>query len=147
MVVEDSYFDQKPSQLHMWKDETAWATDEDTGRRVPAEVQAMLNVRIKLGSEYIVKLLNWKMVEKMKMYRLYLELCPYGELFDILDHEKETPKPEPFLWHLFECLAIAGSLMSHGDEDTIDDWKVIIHRDLKVENVFMSAADPERYCR
>jgi hypothetical protein len=40
---------------------------------IPIEVQTMSDLRGKNGSEFIVKLLNWRIAKERRLYRLYLE--------------------------------------------------------------------------
>jgi hypothetical protein len=42
--------------------------------KVPVEVQTMSDLRGKNGSEFIVRLLNWRMAKERRLYRLYLEV-------------------------------------------------------------------------
>ncbi|KAI7120488.1 hypothetical protein KC337_g13852 [Hortaea werneckii] len=55
--------------------------------------------------------------------------------------------PEPFLWHVFESLAIAGLLMERGELDPgpISFWEQILHLDYKCSNVFLDLPSHERY--
>lgn len=97
--------------------------------------------------------------------RLYMEFCPFGGLdrwtqWYFTDLRARTPKkhkerdtiarswlPEPFLWHVFECLANAGVLMERGELDRagLEDWDTILHLDLKTSNVFLGPPSTERY--
>lgn len=65
------------------------------------------------------------------------------------DEETGIRFPEPFLWHVFECLCIAGLLMERGDiqRNPMSDWRTIVHRDLKQLNVFLSEPDRNRFHR
>ncbi|KAI7086039.1 hypothetical protein KC356_g5397 [Hortaea werneckii] len=55
--------------------------------------------------------------------------------------------PEPFLWHVFESLVIAGLLMERGELDPgpISFWEQILHLDYKCSNVFLDLPSHERY--
>lgn len=66
-----------------------------------------------------------------------------GELDDV------PHVPEPFLWHVFECLAIAGLLLERGvvDGNPMRNWETIVHRDLRPANIFFGKPDPQRFNR
>lgn len=53
-----------------------------------------------------------------------------------------------FTKHIFECLCIAGLLLERGEveRNPAYDWRTIVHRDLKLENVFLAASDRDRFC-
>ncbi|KAI7325306.1 hypothetical protein KC315_g7996 [Hortaea werneckii] len=55
--------------------------------------------------------------------------------------------PEPFLWHVFESLVIAGLLMERGELDPgpLSFWEQILHLDYKCSNVFLDLPSHERY--
>ena len=55
--------------------------------------------------------------------------------------------PEQFLWYLFECLCIAGLVLEQGDSETnpVVDWNTIVHRDMKMANVFLSLPSETHY--
>jgi len=46
----------------------------DKDENVPVEVQTMSDLRGRNGSEFIVKLQNWRMAKERRLYRLYLEV-------------------------------------------------------------------------
>lgn len=57
--------------------------------------------------------------------------------------------PEPFLWHVFECLSIAGLLLERGvvEGNPMRHWRTIVHRDLRPNNIFFGKPDPQRFNR
>jgi len=57
--------------------------------------------------------------------------------------------PEQFLWYVFECLCIAGLVLEHGEmeKNPMNNWTPIVHRDMKVSNIFLGLPNEERYCR
>ena len=57
--------------------------------------------------------------------------------------------PERFLWYMLECLCIAGLLLERGEleQNPMSDWKPIVHRDLKVSNVFLGLPIEGNFCR
>lgn len=57
--------------------------------------------------------------------------------------------PEQFIWYMFECLCIVGLLLERGeiDKNPMSDWIPIVHRDLKLSNVFLSLPNDKHYSR
>jgi serine/threonine protein kinase len=55
--------------------------------------------------------------------------------------------PEQFLWYLFECLCITGLLLEHGNSENapVANWTPIVHRDMKMSNVFLGLPSETRY--
>jgi serine/threonine protein kinase len=77
-----------------------------------------------LVDEYAIRLKNWPLEE---------EGCPQI--------------PEPFLWHVFECLCTAGLLLDRGAVERNPMWKTVVHRDLRPVNIFLAAPDAKRFSR
>ncbi|TKA81902.1 hypothetical protein B0A49_00135 [Cryomyces minteri] len=75
-----------------------------------------------------------------RKFRLFTEFCPHGSLSSVIEEYKrgESPLPEPFLWHVFECLARACLVMQQGAVNgPAAGWdKEIVHRDLKPGNTY-----------
>lgn len=56
--------------------------------------------------------------------------------------------PEEFLWYLFECLCIAGLILEHGESKSpVPNWTSIVHRDMKLSNVFLGLPSETHYRR
>jgi serine/threonine protein kinase len=55
--------------------------------------------------------------------------------------------PEQFIWYIFECLCIVGLLLERGDveRNPMSDWIPIVHRDMKMCNVFLGYPDEKQY--
>lgn len=72
-----------------------------------------------------------------------------GDLHDLMSkHSKRMLDiPEQFLWCVFECLCIAGLVLEHGDSEQlpVDNWTSIVHRDMKLANVFLSLPSETHY--
>lgn len=103
-------------------------------KQIPCEVWAMCKLRGRVGAETVVQIRNWRIETSERMYRIYMDYCPYGDLCDIVNSMGysgvRTYVPEPFLWYCFECLAIAGLLMERGEleRNVVSDWITIVHR-------------------
>jgi serine/threonine protein kinase len=115
------------------------------------EVKTMFDLRGRLGSEYILKILNWRMSTENKLLRIYTAFAPLGNLLQLVSwyNAADESIPEPYLWHTFECLAVAGLLMERGEmeHNLVSDWTEIVHRDLKLNNIFLDQLSETRYCR
>jgi serine/threonine protein kinase len=136
-----------------WGTECNWFVEPDR-ERIPMEVKTMFDLRGRLGSEYILKILNWRMSTKNRLLRIYTAFAPLGNMLQLVSQYDlaEENIPEPYLWHTFECLALAGILMERGDTDELEhnppsNWTPIVHRDLKLDNVFLDRPSETRYCQ
>ncbi|KAM0720599.1 hypothetical protein Q7P37_004736 [Cladosporium fusiforme] len=106
-----------------WKTDDLW--EVVNGKRVPTEVKTMYDLRGKGGSEYIVKILNWRISEERRMYRLYIEVISIKRT-DVFDQMTDF---------------LAGNI----ERNPFDSWNQIVHKDLKLSNIFLSLADSNRY--
>ncbi|KAI7654231.1 hypothetical protein KC318_g13721 [Hortaea werneckii] len=172
IVVKDSDFS---TNRELWPSAgVIWTEDirDITGRAlIPTEVAALYNLRSRKGSETIIEARGWRVFPTLLTIRF--DNFPNDEdpIFDDLDDEafNEVVRnfhrtrdeiardwlPEPFLWHVFESLVIAGLLMERGELDPgpISFWEQILHLDYKCSNVFLDLpshehddcdGDPER---
>ncbi|KAM3425459.1 hypothetical protein BST61_g7405 [Cercospora zeina] len=142
----------------------------DYRAKQPAEIGALNRLNAAPNSQSIIKLRNWNRLfladvdQVPAQYRLFLEWCGYGDLYDL--SRKYTPYgdrrrwprpataaeedwiPEPFIWACFEQLVNAGMLMQRGSYTQVQGppvWPEIIHRDLKPENVFLTQNTTDIY--
>ncbi|SMR43790.1 unnamed protein product [Zymoseptoria tritici ST99CH_3D1] len=169
LVMKDTIFQGRTADH--WNRKELW-TGNDGGpedlNSIPIEIQAMKDLRNKTGSGSVVELRNWKLSRKNRSHRLYLEYCPHDDMFELLNvrtylidsmKRKQTPDivipnaalyPEPFAWYTFWTLAIAGILMERGaltkDGPAHSNWSTIVHRDIKLSNVFLGPASTTHFC-
>jgi len=143
-----------------------WAKDPRPSTKgsdkLSVEAVSKYNLRNRQGASSVVSIRNFRLDTPRSFLRLYLEHCSYGALGMLVGGytgqdgylqrraEGQYPAwlPEPFLWHTFECLAMAGQLMRSGDleDNPFIAWDPIVHRDYKLGNVFIGAATKDRYC-
>lgn len=82
VVIKDTFFPDTGSES-LWEDPNLWTGGKwSDANSVPSEVQAMYNLRGKIGSETIVKIRNWRLRRAERMHRIMTEYCPDGDLFD-----------------------------------------------------------------
>ena len=74
IVIKNCDFDQSERQRRIWDDEKWFWVKDHRDQSIPIEVQTMSDLRGKNGSEFIVKLLNWRIAKERRLYRLYLEV-------------------------------------------------------------------------
>ncbi|KAI9834337.1 MAG: hypothetical protein M1826_004263 [Phylliscum demangeonii] len=86
---------------------------------------------------------------------LYMELCEYGSLDDLVDRylvrrtvERGVRLPESFLWHTFHSLIKAIAYLHWGlsprsreRPEPHSSPHIILHRDIKPANIFLRRAD------
>ncbi|KAK5129248.1 hypothetical protein LTR08_003713 [Meristemomyces frigidus] len=163
MVVKGTNLSTKPGS---WRGLTM-VDPTNPQRRVPTEAWTMMKLRSCEGApESIVRLRNWNMNSDAQKYMLYLEWCPFGDLESLikryvrirgnysrflqgrcLEPSESRFIPEPFLWHCFEAMAIAGTLLERGELDSAGTnfWDLIVHRDWKLNNCFLATPLEKRY--
>lgn len=74
IVVKDCDFGLDAGQRYMWDNMGwLWATDRNQPN-VPVEVQMMSDLRGRIGAEFVVKILNWRIARERRLFRLYLEV-------------------------------------------------------------------------
>ena len=78
VVIKNCDNDQNDYQRRLWDrrdtdNNWSWVRDH-RGQKIPVEVKTMSDLRGKNGSEFIVKLLNWRISNARRLYRLYLEV-------------------------------------------------------------------------
>ena len=74
VVVKDCDFNETKRNRDQWDNDPSFFSQDHTGAWIPTEVMTMFDLRGKQGSEYIVKILNWRIARKRRLYRLYLEV-------------------------------------------------------------------------
>ncbi|KXT16371.1 hypothetical protein AC579_5579, partial [Pseudocercospora musae] len=150
IVVKDSWI----TTSH-WNSFWFWHKDpENPDERIPVEVQAMLNTKDKTGSDGVVRHLFHEVYRERMAYRVIMGYCGHGNLYESICHyldskgrSKGTP-PEPFVWAVFDALADVCLLLELGSTDeatAIEDWKQIVHRDFKTENVFLDSPSDKEF--
>ncbi|OQO06910.1 hypothetical protein B0A48_07476 [Cryoendolithus antarcticus] len=89
----------------------------------------------------LMKLLGHRVLPGRYLYRLEMEYCPHGDLYHgPFRHYRNAREhlPEPAVWAVLYGLVEACVVLEqgHGDEP-VDGWQPIVHRDFKLDNVFL----------
>jgi serine/threonine protein kinase len=83
-----------------------------------------------------------------RTYRVYSVWQPHGDLETFLDgyNNRNEDVPEPFIWCVAERLILAGQFMLQGAATgPRTDNTEIVHRDIKLRNVFLGERDVGGY--
>ncbi|KAF1961020.1 kinase-like protein [Byssothecium circinans] len=77
---------------------------------------------------------------------MLFEYCPAGDLFDLQQtmwRKSKSIFSEAFMWAIFRQIAEALAFLHEGlgceDPHNADIWRPVVHRDVKLENVFISS--------
>jgi len=79
-----------------------WSKDRND-QLIPTEMKALYDLRGRIGSEYIVQILGFRLSVYRKMHRQYLEHCTGGDLWRLYAEDKGAYEadgssiPEPFI--------------------------------------------------
>lgn len=149
-----------------WTSAAAWVGNVfDIEDRVPTEVHAMRVLRDEAHSDKTVSMVEWAPHWSNRMYRIFMEFCPYMTLWDVAGFNKvrqdEFPEefervddnldniklPEPFLWHCFESLVQAATSLEckNTNDVSLEGKKTIVHRDIKPGNIFLGERSVETF--
>ena len=74
VVAKECDFNRDKDTRDTWDNDPSFSSKNDNKVKVPTEVLTMFDLRGKKGSEYVVKILNWRIATKRRLYRLYLEV-------------------------------------------------------------------------
>ena len=74
VVLKEVDYNQDEDQIWTWDNDMGLFSEDHTGAKIPMEVKTMYDLRGKQGSEYIVKILNWRIARERRYYRIYLEV-------------------------------------------------------------------------
>ncbi|KAK5170931.1 uncharacterized protein LTR77_004075 [Saxophila tyrrhenica] len=127
-----------------------WGNPRDrTTKRVPMEMELL---RDRPGSAKVVHSRAHHVDDEGRFYKLYMNYCLYGDLFQVIGigygcHSPEdVPIPEAVIWMIFKDLTEACLLLEYGDATAktgVPDWTPIVHRDLKVDNIVIDQPNPD----
>jgi serine/threonine protein kinase len=153
--------------------DTGWSGPRAEASSRPWEVDTMYRIQEKLdpGRDNVVQILTWRRdptrtrIERARAaaeeglredadhfdsFRIYIEWCGHGNMAE-LQEKSCFPSPflpEPFLWALFHALVNACRVMDeHWAVDTDVIRSAVVHNDMTLPNVFLSAPSNASYVR
>ncbi|CCE64285.1 hypothetical protein TPHA_0H00750 [Tetrapisispora phaffii CBS 4417] len=108
-----------------------------------------------LKQENIVEFYNWDFDEQKEVLYLYMEYCSRGDLSKMIKHYKQDHKytPEKIVWGILAQILMALYKCHYGEDlpslvSIYDRMRppgkgknIVIHRDLKPGNIFLSSHD------
>ena len=147
---EDGHIIDRVAVKDVWVPDNEWSTRlpwvGEVDERKPRE-GTMHRVVSRTNSEYVVQYRAHAVMFREKVLRSYMELCRYGEFWDMWcdqmgDWQHEVRFSDrylcvPAIWAFFECLAKAAHVMTFGclpERAEPADWEGILHRDIKANN-------------
>ncbi|KAI4249451.1 MAG: hypothetical protein LQ352_005641 [Teloschistes flavicans] len=86
---------------------------------------------------------------------MYLEFCDKGNLWDFVERRviRMRPLGEPWIWDMLIQLVGALAFIQYGarnacyDAEAPEDWVGVLHRDIKLDNVFLSSIPDSSHLR
>ena len=87
-----------------------------------------------------------------RSWKLFTEYCWWQSLAHVQDWYTDADPaqsiPEPFLWYVAEQLVLVSMVMERGSSvpaNAVNNWRGIIHRDFKPENIFLTTRNRDRF--
>ncbi|KAL8924289.1 MAG: hypothetical protein Q9208_004070 [Pyrenodesmia sp. 3 TL-2023] len=87
-----------------------------------------------------VALRKYKRFPRREVHRLYLEFCPYGDLYKLIKQYRARKRfiPAGFIWNVFYQLAVACEVLESLPLNKRKEYSEYVHRDIKPHNVFLA---------
>lgn len=139
VVVKDQTFSREA-----WLYFPTWHWDALPTNRVPMEVFAMQKILGKADSDKCVQYRAHDIKHDTLWLRLYMSYAQHKDLGDYLNQLREDPQRfvhEPTLRSLFEDIVRGTLLFTQGGVAPEQNWPIIVHRDLKIDNILLDTRD------
>ncbi|KAK4542808.1 hypothetical protein LTR36_006184 [Oleoguttula mirabilis] len=166
-VVKDCYV----KRIHYGHVQHWYGDPSNPAKRKHMEIKAMELIGGLPGSDKCVKIFRSEEEADGMFYRIYMNYCPHGSLQMLIEPDEAYKKatdatatrttkapvpqlhwerriPEPFLWSVFEAMVEACTLLEYGgleSEQFRPGWERIVHRDIKLPNIFLDTPDAGRW--
>ncbi|KAF1849242.1 uncharacterized protein K460DRAFT_404477 [Cucurbitaria berberidis CBS 394.84] len=135
-----------------------WKNPDEWRGKLPREIrihQLIDSTRTGDSHQNIIRHRGYRLMMRLKRFRIYTDMCSGGQLADALSDRWETdprlfdvPKtrkqkplkvlPEAFVWHLLSGLVNACLVLSQGREnEKVEGWNPVVHNDLHAPNVLL----------
>ena len=133
-----------------WPGSQYWHVDPNNpDSREPSEYfcQRLIQGSRNAPNRKIVQARKCELDDANRVYRLYTDYCPYGDLNNLIieNNMKLVKIPEAWMWMAFSLLVDAGLAMEKGNgkEPAVQ----VVHRDLKPANIFLDLPSEESWPR
>ncbi|CZT24958.1 uncharacterized protein RCC_10687 [Ramularia collo-cygni] len=138
----------------VWLDATKWTGDvKDYQQRLPMDYHLQRKLCTAAdGGEFFNRVRACVIDNEAWTYKLVLDYCDQGHVGSILrryrDEDGDGNVPEPLAWSILEGLIKAVLVMQQGAiQSQEEDWKEVVHRDFKPDNVFLTRVPNSEYPR
>ncbi|KAM3424751.1 hypothetical protein BST61_g6735 [Cercospora zeina] len=117
--------------------------------RIPREY-ALAKSLNDLDVENVVRHRDYGLFERSVMFRLYLEVCRFGNLNEVIGAHSTANQPisTRAIWSIFEALATVLVFMERGNTPggaSPPQHKSQYHRDIKPDNIFLAAPNDKAW--
>ncbi len=136
MVIKDA----RNMGSNNWRDPRFWRDGLPSEVRVHQLVEDRRK-EVPDDCRHLIRCFGHRLIMTQMRYRLYLEFCTSGNLWDAMDVGGKGNKipPEAYIWYLIRALATALLVLRDGKSGDFKakGWNQIHHLDVQLPNVFL----------